>query len=203
MHQLLSRKFKVALVALPVLALALVPGWVGGEWVIPLGVLIAIVDVLAGIVAVHSWSLLSKVPIKPQWMTDLSGEWAGEIHSQWRAHSDDPQLPPIPCSVTISQKWSGISFTLKTDEIVSRSSGSIPMFDADRNCLTIKYFYETDPKAAFRQENPPQSGCAYVTVDFSKSDTMHIRYTNDRGLGGDINLIRVNSHAGSRLDQVA
>ena len=56
--------------------------------------------------------------------------------------------------------------------------------------MRIKYFHETDPKAKFRQENPPQTGSGFVTINLDEPDTMEIRYINDRGLGGTIALHR-------------
>jgi hypothetical protein len=72
--------------------------------------------------------------------------------------------------------------------MVSRTSGEHVEYLSGTDELRVKYFFNTDPKAAYRTANPPQSGCGALTLRVRLPRQATIRYTNDRGLGGDITL---------------
>ncbi|MCI5050490.1 MAG: hypothetical protein MRY32_09230 [Rickettsiales bacterium] len=138
-----------------------------------------------------SWPWLCKnLKFRPSWMVDLNGERAVEIKSQWRKHPDDPLLDPIPATLKIRQNWLYLSVTLITDKMKSKSEGELPIYDSKNRELTIKYFYTTDPKQEHSSENPPQNGCAFLKIPVDDPDSLTIKYTNDRGLGGDIYMTK-------------
>jgi hypothetical protein len=191
MHKLIPLKLKIAVVLALGSIIALIASLITDS---PLSILLiaGIIEIILLLLGAYSWRLLCcKLSMRPAWMIDLSGTWEGNINSRWKKNPDDPPLPPIPTKVEIRQDWLNISIRLITDKISSKSSGELPEFDKKTRQLSIKYFYDTDPKAEFSAENPPQRGCAYLTLCVDKPDEMTIRYTNDRGLGGDITLQRL------------
>lgn len=191
MHKLIPLKAKLFFIIALTTAIAYFIGLVTTH-PLTIGLTTAIIDVLLLWIGTHTWAKLCHMPVKPAWFIDLSGEWEGEIYSKWKKNPDDPPLPPIPTKMLINQNWHSIGLRLSTDKMKSRSSGALPTYDKEHRELHIKYFYETDPSAEFRDVNPPQTGCAYLTVKVDSPYELTIRYTNDRGLGGDIILKKQN-----------
>jgi hypothetical protein len=159
-----------------------------------LGTVVGAVEFVTIHLLMRSWTVLryvSALPL-PAWArVDLSGEWQGVIHSQWKRHPDDPPLAPIPATLELHQGWQEIVFSLKTEKMRSRSSGAVPSFDPTTRELRFRYFFETEPMAESTSENPPQQlGSALAWVNLDHPDRLTIKYTNERGPGGDITLQR-------------
>ena len=188
MIRILSFKARVTIIVVCVLIVTSAASTLGQH--LAVGPLVTAVTVLLALLGNHTWPLLCRLPLRPRWAVDLNGKWAGEINSNWRPSADAPPLAPIPVTVTVKQTWLTVSVTLKTDKITSRSHGPHVEHDTESNELRIDYFYRTDPKAACRQDNPPQSGCGHIAIDLAKPDTMSLRYSNDRGGPGDITLTK-------------
>lgn len=192
MHQLLPLKVKIILV----LAVAVLVAWAAhrlGMPPLPTGAFIGVVEILLLILLTHSWSLAVTLPLpKPGWInTDLTGAWSGTITSQWQGDAANPQPVTIPAQMKIRQGWHDMAMVLHTDKMYGPSTGAIPRYNALTRELEIKYFYETFPTAAHSANNPPQQhGCATARINMASPDTMTIRYTNERGQGGDITLSR-------------
>lgn len=186
MHQLLLKRLKIGLTVILVAILVFADELFGNTELLRLGVIVAIVEAILVYLGLNSWRMFARLPFKPRWATDLNGMWTGEIQSQWKPDPAGPKLPAIPVTVEIAQDWTKFSVRLQTQEITSRSSGAAIEYLRETDELRVKYFYETDPKAAHRAENPPQTGCAFLTYSRSAANVLSIRYTNDRGLGGDI-----------------
>jgi SMODS-associating 2TM, beta-strand rich effector domain len=185
MHQLLSLKAKVTTIVVLTLAI----GYVGqlSHRSLEIALIVGVVEAVIVILAAVSWKLVARIGW-PEWAVDLNGNWVGTIVSQWQLDPTHPKPEPIPVTVHIRQNWMLVTMRMETDEMVSRTSGEHVEYLASTEELRIKYFFETDPKAAFRGANPPQSGCGALTLRVRSPREASIRYTNDRGLGGDIAL---------------
>lgn len=185
MHQLLPLKAKVALVVVLTLGI----GYVGQlvDRSLQIALVVGVVEAVIALLAVRSWKVVARLGW-PGWAVDLNGTWVGTIASQWQTDTAQPKPGPIPVTVYIRQNWMSVTMQMETDEMVSRTSGEHVEYLAATEELRVKYFYETDPNAASRKANPPQSGCGALTLRLRAPREATIRYTNDRGLGGDIML---------------
>jgi len=193
MHQLLSLKIKIwTIVGLAALISAFAS--LADLGPLSLGVVVAVVEFVFLYVLAHSWPLIQALPrfLRPSWAkANLTGEWRGTIQSQWRASPDDPLLPPISTTLVLRQGWPEVVFSLETDKMRSRSSAAMPAYDLTTHELNFRYFFETSPTAEFSATNPPQKlGSAIARISLDKPDRMKITYTNERGVGGDIDLER-------------
>src|SRR6202035_2946207 len=193
MHHLLPLKVKIWIIVILTAVIAGAGNWLGlGP--IGLSVIVGVVEFLVLYVLLRSWGFLTGVPLIPRaaWIrTNLTGEWVGEIRSQWRQTPDSSPLPPIPARLDLRQGWSEVVFSLATDKMRSRSTGAVPIYDPMTGELRFRYFYETEPTAASNDTNPPQRlGAALASVRLGEPDRMTIRYTNERSPGGDIELRR-------------
>ncbi|MGC9953450.1 MAG: hypothetical protein ABSD21_04125 [Rhizomicrobium sp.] len=189
MHQLVPLKIKLWLiVGLGVLVSAAAHKW-AGQSIYSLGSVVGFVELVVIVLMLRSWHWLRRVapyvPFLPAWMkVDLSGEWQGYIHSQWKKVPTDP---PIPVRLSLRQTWQDVVFIMDTDKMHSRSSPATPFYDHSANELQFRYFFETQPTAASNQENPPQQlGSAMARIDLRNPNNITIKYTNERGAGGDI-----------------
>ena len=181
MHKLLPLKTRIALIVLLVLGIISIPYMPS----LSIGVLVLVVYMAVIALAMFTWRPMAKHCRWPPWLVDLNGEWTGQLVSQWKAKRDDPPMPPIRAKLRIRQNWFIISVVLTTDKITSRSRGPAASYNNETGELTIEYFYSTDPKAEFSQENPPQSGCSRLVLDTTKPNELAMHYSNDRGSRGD------------------
>jgi hypothetical protein len=196
MHQLVPLKVKLWLiVGLGVLVSAAAHKWFGQN-IYALGTVVGVVEFVVILLMLLSWRWLKFVtpylPFLPAWAkVDLSGQWRGTIQSQWKKSPDDPALPPIPARLNLHQSWEEVVFMFDTDKMHSRSSPATPSYDRSANELQFRYFFDTQPTAAASLENPPQQmGSAVARLNLAQPDKLTIRYTNERGHGGDILLER-------------
>jgi hypothetical protein len=192
MHQLLPLKWKLSLI----IGLAAAIGFVAQALNLPhlaIGAVIGIVEIVVIFLASKTWRYTALIPFLPLWTrVDLSGEWEGVIESQWQGRQKAPTLDPIPCLLTIHQNWDDIVFCLKTDKMTSRSSGVLPKYDRSTKQMRFQYFFQTEPFAKSAAHNPPQLlGCAAARVNLANPAEILVRYTNERGNGGDITLSRL------------
>lgn len=197
MHKLIPLKTRIGLIVLLVLCIGSIPYMPS----LSIGTLVSFVYLAVIALAVCSWRPLAKHCPWPPWLVDLNGEWTGQLISQWKAKHDDPPLPPIPATLRIRQNWFTISVMLTTDKITSRSRGPAASYNKETGELTLEYFYSTDPKAQFSQENPPQSGCSRLTLDTTRPNDLVMHYSNDRGSRGDGTFERVVLGAGGDSQQ--
>jgi hypothetical protein len=192
MHHLLPLKVKLWIIVILAAVIAGAANWFGFDR-LGLSAVVGMVEFFVIYVLFRSWTFLTRVSLipRPAWMgIDLSGEWVGEIHSQWKTKPDAP-LDPIPTSLDLRQEWSEVVFSFKTDKMRSRSTGAVPSYDTITRELRFLYFYETEPTAASNHANPPQQlGSALACVQLDKPDRIRIRYTNERSPGGDVELRR-------------
>ena len=192
MHQLLPLKWKLWLVIGLAAVISSTASMIGFH-PLALGAVVGAVEYVLLWLTSRSWSYLRRIPFLPLWMrVDLSGEWEGVIHSQWLKSAEARRIKPIPCKLNLTQRWDEIVFRLFTDKMNSRSSGALPHFDPLTNELRIQYFFETTPCAACANASPPQKfGSAEACIDLKNPSKITIRYTNERGAGGEITLTRV------------
>jgi SMODS-associating 2TM, beta-strand rich effector domain len=197
MQQLVPLKIKLWLiVGLGVLVSAAAHAW-AGQSIYSLGGVVGVVELVIIVLMLRSWHWLKRavpyVPFLPVWMkVDLTGERQGQIHSQWKKVPTDPPLPPIPVQLNLRQTWEDVVFIMDTDKMHSRSSPATPFYDRSANELQFRYFFETNPTAESNQENPPQQlGSAMARIDLRNPNKIKIKYTNERGPGGDIVVERV------------
>jgi len=197
MHQLVPLKIKLWLViGLSVLVSAAAHKW-AGQSIYSLGSVVGFVELILILLMLYSWHWLTRIafhlPFLPTWMrVDLSGKWQGHIHSQWKKNPSDALLAPIPVQLSLRQSWEDVVFIMDTDKMHSRSAPATPAYDRTADELQFRYFFETAPTAASNQENPPQQlGSAIARIDMRNHDRITIKYTNERGPGGDIVIERM------------
>ncbi len=189
MHQLLPLKVKIWII---IGLAAIVSGFTSWLGLHPLaiGTIVGVVEFVLLFLLSHSWGWIARVPRlpRPSWMSvDLTGKWNGEIRSQWENDSNDS----VPATVNVRQSWQDVVFDVETTRMRSRSFGAVPTYDPASRSLQFRYFFETTPTAESAASNPPQQlGCALVHIRLDAANRMTIRYTNERGLGGDIALTR-------------
>jgi hypothetical protein len=202
MHYLLPLKVKIYIIVVLAAVIAGVGSWFGFDR-LGLSAIIGFVEFSVIHVLFRSWAFLTRIPLipRPAWMsTDLSGEWVGEMYSQWTAGPGAPKLDPIPTSLTLHQGWSEVVFAFSTDKMRSRSTWAAPTYDPITRELRFRYFYETEPTTASNDANPPQQlGSASASVQLNDPDHMRIRYTNERSPGGDIELRRQHKRGATRV----
>jgi hypothetical protein len=194
LHYLLSLKIKIGIVVVLSAVVIWVAQWLGLHHV-GLSAVASIVEGIVIYLLLRSWALLARLPdfaLRPAWMrNNLTGDWIGEIRSQWRPSPGAPLLPPIPVTLKLQQGWSEVVFSLVTDKMRSRSFGAVPSYDPITGELRFRYFFETEPTAAANVDNPPQRlGSAIATVQTNQPDSISIRYANERSPGGDIEIRR-------------
>jgi hypothetical protein len=192
MHQLLTFKHKIALVVISTLAVSIVVEWMGIQSGIGFQIAAVEIVVLLLMSTTWGWRLWKVVPGIPRWMrVDLSGEWKGQLVSEWRLSETAPPLPPILVAVNVRQSWSDIVLAMQTDKMRSRSFGAFPTYDPVLEVLQVHYFYKTEPTARASADNPPQRlGCGVARIELEHPTRMSITYTNERGAGGEIQLER-------------
>jgi hypothetical protein len=187
MHYLLPLNVKIWVIVVLAAVIAGAANWFGFDR-LGLSAVVGMVEFLVIYVLFRSWTFLTRVSLmpRPAWMcTDLSGEWVGEIQSQWKTIPDPATSDPIPTSLDLRQEWGEVVFSFKTDKMRSRSIGAVPSYDPVTRELRFRYFYQTEPTAASNDTNPPQQlGSALACVQLDKPDRMRIRYTNERGRRG-------------------
>jgi hypothetical protein len=193
MHSLLPLKVKIWIIVVLAAVIAGAGSWFGFNR-LGLSVIVGLVESFVIYVLLRSWGFFTRIAFipRPAWMSvDLSGEWVGEMQSQWKAVPGAAPLDPIPASLDLHQGWNEVVFALKTDKMRSRSTAAVPIYDPIIRELRFRYFYETEPTAASNDVNPPQQlGSALASVQLDKPDQMRIRYTSERSPGGDIELRR-------------
>jgi hypothetical protein len=189
MHQLLPLKVKIWIIIGLAAILSGVTSWLGLH-PLAIGTIVGVVEFVLLFLLSHSWGWIARIPRlpRPAWMAlDLTGKWTGEIRSQWENGSNES----ISATVNVRQSWQDVVFDVETARMRSRSFGAIPTYDPASRSLQFRYFFETTPTAASAVANPPQQlGSALAHIKLDDANHMTIRYTNERGLGGDIALSR-------------
>jgi len=202
MHYLLPLKFKIWIIVLLAAVIAGGANWFGFDR-LGLSAIVGLIEFPVIYILFGSWRFLARIPYmpRPAWMrTDLSGEWIGEIHSQWKAGPDTTPLDAIPTFLDVRQEWSEVVFNFRTNKMRSRSASAVPFYDPTTRELRFRYFFETEPTAASNDANPLQQfGSALACVQLDKPDRMRIRYTNERSPGGDIALRRRRKKEAARV----
>lgn len=202
MHHLLPLKVKIWVIVVLAAVIAGAANWFGFDR-LGLSAVVGMVEFLVIYVLFSSWTFLTRISLmpRPAWMcTDLSGEWIGEVQSQWKTIPEAATSEPIPTSLDLRQEWGEVVFSFKTDKMRSRSIGAVPSYDPVTRELRFRYFYQTEPTAASNDANPPQQlGSALACVQLDKPDRMRVRYTNERGPGGDIELRRQRNKEANRV----
>ncbi len=190
MHQLLTLKFKIGCIVFLTLAV-ISAGHFLGLGAIGFGTLLGAVEAIVIYGLLNSWHCLSKLG-KPDthWLfLNIDGEWKPIIKS---LHPMADNNGPIEGTMKIRQNWLDICFVLETDKMEGKSYVAFPAYCDKSRTLTIRYLYTTNPNNANSELNPPQTlGCAKATIKLEKPNSMTIKYTNERGKGGDIELERI------------
>jgi hypothetical protein len=193
MHQLLSLRAKIWIVV-GIAAIISLLARIAGLDPLPLGAVVGAVEFAIIHLLMRSWGALrlARVLPLPAWArVNLTGEWRGSIQSQWKSDPSGPSLAPISVTLSLHQGWQEIVFSFQTEKMRSRGAAAVPSFDPTTRELRFRYFFDTDPTVASAQENPPQQlGAAIASVNLDQPNRMTIRYTNERGQGGDITLQR-------------
>lgn len=119
---------------------------------------------------------------------NLSGEWEGELKSNWKEKS----LDPIPTEISIRQTFFNIQVKIKTNESRSHSIGASFDIDKDRGLERLIYSYINTPKSSVRVRSEIHYGSTLLTFEGFKINEMEGQYWTDRETTGGIKLKRKN-----------
>jgi hypothetical protein len=186
MHTLLPLRLKIWAIIILFIAFSALQGIVSSFYSLSFGFVIAGIELILAFITAYSWPVFVKLPIKPAWAIDLNGEWKVGIKSQYMNGDALFSKDPIEGKLLIKQNWRGVSLRLETVRMTSYSRGAIAEYSNDFDELHLRYFFITEPHAEFRANNPPQTGCAFLSVSKKELKALRIRYCNDRGSTGDI-----------------
>ncbi|WP_339923940.1 hypothetical protein [uncultured Cyclobacterium sp.] len=119
---------------------------------------------------------------------NLSGEWEGELKSNWKEKS----LDPIPTEIKISQTFFNVQVKIKTNESRSHSIGASFDIDKDRGLEQLIYSYINTPKSSVRERSEIHYGSTILVFEDFKVNEMEGQYWTDRETTGEIKLKRKN-----------
>jgi len=117
---------------------------------------------------------------------NLSGQWEGELISNWNNKS----LDPIPIQVTIKQTFFNIQIQIQTGESKSYSTGASFDIDSDRGLQQLYYSYLNTPKPSVRERSEMHYGTTRLEFNGFKVNEMEGEYWTSRETTGEIKLIR-------------
>lgn len=117
---------------------------------------------------------------------NLSGEWEGELKSNWKQKS----LDPIPTEIKIKQTFFNVQIKIKTNESRSHSIGASFDIDKDRGLEQLIYSFINTPKSSVRDRSEIHYGSTLLTFEGFKINTMEGQYWTDRETTGEIKLKR-------------
>jgi hypothetical protein len=120
---------------------------------------------------------------------NLSGEWEGELTSNWNNKS----LAPIPTEVTISQTFFNIQVQIKTGESKSFSIGASFDIDTNRGLRQLFYSYLNTPKPSVRDRSEIHFGTTRLEFKGFKINELEGEYWTSRETTGELRLKRKNS----------
>ncbi len=117
---------------------------------------------------------------------NLSGNWKGELISNW----DNKSLPPIPTEVFITQSFFNVQVQIKTGESRSYSIGG--SFDIDREAGRQQLFYSylNTPKPSVRDRSGIHYGSTRLDFKGFKVNKMDGEYWTSRETTGELHLER-------------
>jgi hypothetical protein len=171
--------------------------WYSGEETTPLkwiSFAITIVGVVMVTFAELLWFKLARlVPyMQTKIFPDLNGEWVGNLKSTWIDPDTGTLLPPIPCSLKISQSFFTTSVTMKTGESFSKSTRVFLEPDYENRRYRIWYSYTNDPIAQAQHRSSKHEGVAYLDLDWD-TDRNRLKgtYYTARKTTGDMDFERV------------
>ena len=119
---------------------------------------------------------------------NLSGEWEGELKSNWKEKSFDA----IPTEIKITQTFFNIQVKIKTNESRSHSIGASFDIEKDRGLEQLIYSYINTPKSSVRDRSEIHYGSTLLTFEGFKVNEMEGQYWTDRETTGEIRLKRKN-----------
>jgi hypothetical protein len=120
---------------------------------------------------------------------DLSGDWQGELKSNW----DDSKKELIPIKARIRQTFLNIQVEFSTDESRSYSIGASFNICIQRGQEQLIYTYLNTPRAGVRDRSEIHYGSAILEIDGFKNDSLIGEYWTSRETYGEITLRRNNS----------
>jgi len=116
---------------------------------------------------------------------NFSGKWSGTLHSSYGSGVEKKT------KVDISQTFSRIVITTKTDEIESVSFLAKWEKSMINKKKEIFYMYRTDPKGEHNDKNPVQYGAARIRFDDEQKTRLRIEYWTNRETVGYMLLNKV------------
>jgi hypothetical protein len=117
---------------------------------------------------------------------NLSGEWTGNIKSNWK----EKALDPIPINLTITQTFFNIQVKIKTAESRSYSVSSSFDIDSDRGFQQLFYSYLNIPKSGVRERSEIHYGSTVLNFEGFTVRKMEGEYWTDRETTGEIEVIK-------------
>ena len=115
---------------------------------------------------------------------NLSGDWEGELKSNWKEKS----LDTIPTKIKIIQTFFNVQIKIKTNESRSYSIGVSFDIEKDRGLEQLIYSYINTPKSNVRERSEIHYGSTLLTFEGFKVNEMEGQYWTDRLTTGEISL---------------
>jgi hypothetical protein len=119
---------------------------------------------------------------------NLSGDWEGELKSNWKEKS----LDPIQTEIKITQTFFNVQVKIKTNESRSHSIGASFDIEKDRGLEQLIYSYINTPKSSVRDRSEIHYGSTLLTFEGFEVNEMEGQYWTDRETTGEITLKRKN-----------
>jgi len=141
--------------------------------------------ILFGLFARYFW----KSKIFQSWLVpfpDLNGTWHGTIESTWVNPETKQRLPPIKAAIAIKQSFLGLSCTMFTKEMISKSCNASFKIDGDNHEKKLIYTYVSTPDATVRQRSAVHYGTAKFDIIQKPSKHLEGDYWTDRKTTGSM-----------------
>ena len=125
------------------------------------------VTVIGAIAAVFV-SCLWKWKMFQGWLVkipNLSGEWTGNLYSDWVNPETGEKIAPIDATLKIKQSLIHTSCVMKTKEMVSYSNCSTFYIDEEKQIKQLIYTYISSPHQNIQQRSAMHQGTTVVYLD--------------------------------------
>lgn len=111
---------------------------------------------------------------------DLHGTWRGKIESAWVNPETNQTLPSIDAAIAIKQSFLGISCTMFTKEMISKSCNASFKIDGNNHEKKLIYTYVSTPDATVRHRSAIHYGTALFDIILNPSKKLEGNYWTDR-----------------------
>lgn len=162
---------------------------------IPLGFSLEAIKKLPAVLSIDCllFGLFAKYFWKCRWLQgwlvpfpDLNGTWYGTIESTWVNPETNQKSPLITAALAVKQSFLGISCTMFTKEMVSKSCNASFKIDGDNHEKKLIYTYVSTPDATVRHRSAVHYGTAIFDLISKPSKRLEGGYWTDRKSTGSM-----------------